>query len=118
MRTLVLAVLLCSNAAFAQTAGDATRGNTPPGVSQDGAKPADGAIKGGSILPGEGAGVPNKDSSTGATQRLKRCDELNGMLREQCLEKERSAAGSTSAPRPRNKEAPVEREQDLKRSSD
>jgi hypothetical protein len=118
MRTLVLAVLLCSNAAFAQTAGDATRGNTPPGMSQDGSKPADGAIKGGSILPGEGAGVPNKDSSTGSTQGQKRCDELNGVLREQCLEKERGAAGGSSAPRPRNKEAPVEREQDLKRSPD
>jgi hypothetical protein len=118
MRTLVLAVLLCSNAAFAQTAGDATRGNTPPGMSQDGSKPADGAIKGGSILPGEGAGVPNKDSSTGSTQGQKRCDELNGVLREQCLEKERGAGAGASTPRPRNKEAPIEREQELKRSPD
>jgi len=118
MRTLVLAVLLSSTAAFAQTAGDATRGNTPPGMSQDGSRPADGAIKGGSILPGEGAGVPNRDSSSGATQRQQRCDELSGVLREQCLDKERSAAGGSSAPRPRNKETPIEREQDLKRSPD
>jgi hypothetical protein len=118
MRTLILAVLMSASAAFAQTAGDATRGNTPPGKSQDGSGPADGAVKGGSILPGEAAGVPNKDSTTGATERLKRCDELRGTLREDCLEKERSAAGGTSAPRERGKDAPVEREKDLKRSVD
>jgi len=118
MRILILAVLMSATAVFAQTAGDATRGNTPPGKSQDGSGPADGAVKGGSILPGEGAGVPNKDSTTGATERLKRCDELRGTLREDCLNKERSAAGGASAPRPRNKETPVEREQDLKRSPD
>jgi len=109
MRTLqtafIFAVSLSAAAAYAQTAGDATRGNTPPGMSQDGAKPADGALKGGSILPGEAAGVPNKDSNTAATERLKRCDELNGMLREQCLDKERAAAvGATSEPRERNKQ--------------
>ena len=113
MRTfLMLVVSLSAAAAYAQTAGDATRGNTPPGMSQDGAKPADGALKGGSILPGEGAGVPNKDSTTAATEGLKRCDELNGTLREQCLDKEkqRGAMGGTSDPRERDKE--------LKRSID
>ena len=105
MRTLILALLVSSTAVFAQTAGDATRGNTPPGKSQDGSGPADGALKGGSILPGEAAGVPDKDSTTGATERLKRCDELNGMLREQCLDKERAAAvGATSEPRERDKQ--------------
>ncbi|HEY3075466.1 MAG TPA: hypothetical protein VGJ74_09860 [Burkholderiales bacterium] len=118
MRTLILAVLLSSTAAFAQTAGDATRGNTPPGKSQDGSGPADGAVKGGSILPGEAAGVPNKDSTTAATERLKRCDELRGTLREDCLEKERNAASGSSAPRERGKDAPIEREKDLKRSPD
>jgi len=118
MRTLILALLLSSTAAFAQTGGDGTRGNTPPGKSQDGSGPADGAIKGGSILPGEKAGVPDKDAATGSSEGIKRCKELTGLLREQCLDKERSAAGGASAPRPRNKEAPVEREQDLKRSPD
>ncbi len=118
MRTLVLAVLLCSTAAFAQTAGDATRGNTPPGRSQDGSGPADGAIKGGSIVPGEKAGIPDNASVVGDNERLKRCGELSGLLREQCLDKERRAAGGSSAPRPRNKEAPIEREKDLKRSPD
>ena len=122
MRTLILALLLSSTAAFAQTGGqnvgDATRGNTPPGKSQDGSGPADGAIKGGSIVPGEKAGIPDNAPVVGDNERLKRCDELSGLLREQCLDKERSAAGGSSAPRPRNKEAPIEREQELKRSPD
>jgi hypothetical protein len=118
MRTLVLTLLLCSSAAFAQTAGDATRGNTPPGMSQDGSRPADGAIKGGSILPGEKAGLPDNAPAASDGERLKRCDELSGLLRDQCRDKERSAASGSSAPRPRNKEAPADREQDLKRSPD
>ena len=76
-------------------AGDASRGNTPPGKSKDGAAPADGAIKGGStIAPGEKAGVPtDKDAASGNT-REQRCAELSGSLREQCLERERRSAGA------------------------
>jgi hypothetical protein len=118
MRVLILAFLCSCTAAFAQSAGDATRGNTPPGTSQDGSRPADGAIKGGSIAPGERAGMPDASPTADPTERLNRCDQLSGVLREQCLERERSAAGGSSAPRPRNKEAPIEREQDLKRSPD
>lgn len=97
MRPLILALALLPAFALAQTS-DPTRGNTPPGMSQDGSRPMDGAVKGGSIAPGESAGVPNKDSRTPATERLKRCDELNGTLREDCLAKERRAAGGSSAP--------------------
>src|SRR3954467_1259270 len=111
---LLIVILSLSPALVRAQARDATRGNTPPGMSQDGSGPADGAVKGGSILPGEGAGVPNKDSKTTSTDRLKRCDQLNGSLREDCMSKERSAAGGSSAPRPRNKETPVTDEQDLK----
>ena len=59
----------------------------------DGARPADGAIKGGStILPGEKSGVPT-DSSTN------RCQDLSGTLREQCLAQERGAStGGTRSP--------------------
>ena len=61
-------------------------GRSPPGTSQDGSRPADGAIKGGSILPGETSGVPGK----------KKCEELTGTLREDCLKQEREAGtGST-----------------------
>jgi len=101
MRTLILVLALSPALALAQ-AGDATRGNTPPGMSTDGSGPADGAIKGGSIVPGEKAGVPDKNSETPATEALKRCDELNGTLREQCLDRQRSAAGGSSAPRQSN----------------
>jgi len=118
MRLLVLALVFLSPLAIAQT-GDAQRGNTPPGMSQDGSRPADGAIKGGSILPGEKAGTPEQSPTADKSERLARCDEMTGLLREQCLEKERSAAGGSSVPpRPRNKEAPIERESDLKRSPD
>lgn len=57
------------------------RGSMPPGTSQDGSRPADGAIKGGSILPGERSGVPTKA----------KCEDLAGSLREDCLKQEREA---------------------------
>src|SRR5262245_23197665 len=96
--------LLLSGTAAAQTG---ERGSIPPGTSQDGAAPADGAIKGGAILPGESAGSP--DGAERAKVE-KRCDELSGTLREECLKQssdtqkrlpvpEDSAAGSSSSPR-------------------
>jgi hypothetical protein len=94
--TLTAAILAFSLSAFAQQ-----RGNTPPGMSTDGARPADGAIQAGKpILPGESAGMPNKEDAT--AERMDRCRELKGTLREECLLKERSAAGGSSAP-PREK---------------
>ena len=63
------------------------RGSLPPGTSQDGSRPADGAIKGGSILPGERSGVPAKA----------KCAELTGSLREDCLKQEREAGVGGSA---------------------
>ena len=96
---LLLAFSLCGTA-LAQTTGDGARGSTPPGMSHDGARPADGAIKGGSIVPGEQGGMPGKKDPTGTTtsERLERCDEMTGVLRTDCLKKERSAAGGSSAP--------------------
>src|SRR5262245_51217499 len=90
-----LCVLVVGGAAFAQS----ERGNTPPGMSQDGSKPADGAIVGGSIKPGERGGSPDKDPSPRAKER---CDELSGTLRDQCLEqvKRDSASGGTRSPTP------------------
>ena len=95
---LVTLSLICA-VSFAQTTGEPARGNTPPGMSQDGSRPADGAIKGGtSIAPGETAGMPNR-TPTESAEAQKRCDELTGSLREQCLEKERNAAtGATRSP--------------------
>ena len=79
--------------------------------------PADGAIKGGTILPGEKGGMPEKEPAKKAEQDMleKRCEELSGSLREDCLKQQReqatsdirrklpepadSAAGSSSHPR-------------------
>jgi hypothetical protein len=83
---------------FAQTGdGDGVRGSTPPGQSHDGAAPGDGAIKGGSIVPGETSGQPNESTQPVTSEALKRCYELSGTLRDQCLLQERGAStGGTS----------------------
>lgn len=83
--TVAAALLVFSLPSFAQN----QRGNTPPGLSTDGSRPADGAIQGGkAIAPGESAGMPDK---------VKQCEQMSGSLREQCLLKERSAAGGSSS---------------------
>ena len=85
---LLLALLFVSTAALAQD-----RGTIPLGQSQDGAKPADGAL----IMPGEKGGVPDARPTT--DQQQKRCMELSGMLREECLLNEKGASsGGTAAP--------------------
>jgi hypothetical protein len=85
---------------------DFAAGSTPPGESQGGAAPAEGAIKGGAIVPGERGGTPQLDPAQGPRGRSaaagasaktrQRCYELQGTLREQCLAdealKRRSAA--------------------------
>lgn len=91
MTTLrILLLCLCASAAFAQ---NGERASTPPGMSQDGAKPADGALKGGSILPGERSGLPDE------REMRSRCEELSGALREDCLKQQRGAGmGGTVKP--------------------
>ena len=75
MKSMAWTLLLFSALAFAQDSKD-----------KDVSKPADGAIKGGSI--------PAPDKRAG-----ERCKELSGTLREQCLEQEhKGAAGATRAP--------------------
>jgi hypothetical protein len=96
MKKLLPLVALSLFVSFAH----AQRGNTPPGMSQDGAKPADGAIQGGSaILPGEKGGLPNKEDA-----KQQRCYELTGSLREECLKKEEpsAATGGTMPSTPRD----------------
>jgi hypothetical protein len=101
MRTLLPILALSLFVSFAH----AQRGNTPPGMSQDGAKPADGAIKGGSaagstIMPGESGGLPNKD--------IQRCKELSGSLREDCLKKERDSSAGAGATMPSTPDKPTD----------
>jgi len=65
---------------------------TGKGTAPDGSRPADGAIKGGAIVPGERAGVPNDRATS-------RCADLSGTLREQCLAREQDAgSGGTALP--------------------
>jgi hypothetical protein len=95
---LVTLSLICA-LAFAQNTGEPARGSIPPGTSQDGSRPAHGAIKGGtSIAPGESAGTPDRTPTESAEAR-KRCEELGGTLRDQCLEKEKERSGATGGTR-------------------
>ena len=88
------------------------RGTVPPGTASDGSRPAEGAIKGGTILPGERGGTP--DNAPTPERRGARCNELSGTLRDDCLRREEEAsvgagnarpdpkAPSPSAPPPQN----------------
>lgn len=66
------------------------RGAPPPGVSRDQSRPAEGALKGGSVQP---------DRSSGPTPEAyaDKCRQLAGELREQCL-RDLSAGGGAKPP--------------------
>jgi hypothetical protein len=103
MRTIALLALAClAGAAAAQS---------------DGARPAEGAIKGGSIAPGESAGTPQREpagsaAAGGSASRLARCYQLEGTLREQCLAQERDDPlnRGSEAPRSPTSGAPARRD--------
>ena len=88
MKAMAWLLFLFSSLAFAQ------------GSDGKDTKPMDGAIKGGSVLPGETSGTPDaRPTPAPSKSGIERCNELSGTLREQCLEQERkSAAGATRAP--------------------
>ena len=88
MKAIAWILFAFTTLAFAQT---------PDGKD---ARPSDGAIKGGSVLPGERSGIPdNRPTPAPTPSGVERCNELSGTLREQCLDKERrSASGATRAP--------------------
>jgi hypothetical protein len=90
MRPLLALLFLALAGVSAGQSTDQPRGSTPPGSSQDGSRPGDGAIKGGSIVPGETGGLPD--------ERARRCKELSGTLREDCLKKEQDANTGAGAP--------------------
>jgi hypothetical protein len=103
-----LAALVFSGLCLAQDAG---RGSTPPGTSQDGSSAAEGAIKGGSIAPGESAGVPDAAPvpKTPSERAVNRCRDLEGTLREQCFKD--AAGASTGGSRPDSPApGPIERD--------
>src|SRR6266516_4711182 len=93
---IVLIAFLLSGAALAQTPG---LGETRPSVpgARDGAGPAEGAIKGGSVKerePAVEAAKPQADSD----RAISRCNELSGTLREDCLRQERNAGTGGTRP--------------------
>ena len=102
-------LLLFAVPGIAQTAQSTDNPASTPlgrGAGTGGGRPADGAIQGGAILPGESAGMPSERAKS-------RCGDLQGTLREQCLAQERGAgAGGTRAPDadiarpPQTREAP------------
>ena len=101
-KQLLLSAALCALAAPAAAQAprpDDVRGSPPPGTV-DGAKPSDGAIQGGSILPGETGGRPDpgRGPTTPGAGRASRCDELTGSLRDQCLlDEQRASSGAGRA---------------------
>lgn len=106
----IVALSFFATAALAQTTGDPARGTTPPGMSQDGSRPAEGAIKGGSIRPGESGGQPNTGGSAPSSEeRLQRCEQLEGKLREDCLKDESSPASGASVPSIRKQPKEIDR---------
>ena len=90
MHLLLAAFLLAFSGFAAAQSTDEPRGSIPPGSAADGSRPSDGAIKGGSIQPGETGGLPD--------ERAKRCKEQVGTLREDCLKKEQDANTGAGAP--------------------
>lgn len=76
---------------LAQTTDNPSSTSLGKGTAPDGARPADGAIKGGSIVPGESAGVPTD-------RQVSRCADLTGTLREQCLAQDKGAASGGTTP--------------------
>ena len=110
---LFLSIFSLAGVAIAQSDGDATRGSTPPGMSQDGARPAEGALKGGTLAPGESGGSPQENpakdgaakngatknggdgaAAGGSAKALEGCYQLEGSLREQCLADHASKTGA------------------------
>src|SRR4051812_34399990 len=95
--TALGALAVLAGAALAQAPStDSVQGAAPPGTAGV-ERPSDGAIKGGSILPGEKASAPTGRGATTPEPGQSRCAELPGVLREQCLADARGA--STGAPR-------------------
>jgi hypothetical protein len=89
---------------FAQSTDNPSSTPLGRGAGTDGTRPADGAIKGGTILPGETAGVPTDRAAS-------RCADLTGSLREECLAQERNvSAGGTRLPETEVAKPPPTRE--------
>ena len=90
---LLIAMTVLAFATFA-AGEEGKRGSIPPGQSQDGAAPSGGALKGGTILPGETGGMAENTADRAKLEQ--RCKEMSGTLREDCLRQGREAAAGGS----------------------
>ena len=88
---IAMAALAFASEAWAE---EGQRGSIPPGSSRDGSAPGDGALKGGTILPGATGEMP--DARAEREKIEQRCKELAGTLREDCLRQGRGAAAGAS----------------------
>ena len=94
MLRFIVAASLSLAAAVCVAQSEGERGSVPPGESRDESRPAEGAIKGGSI---EG----DLGSSRAPAEDIARCKELTGTLREQCLRDLGAGAAGGTRPPPR-----------------
>lgn len=92
---LALALITVANIPLAQNTG------TESPDTRDVAKPApaDGAIMGGSIRRN------GSETATTSEEAVKRCNELSGSLREQCLLQERGADTGGTRDKPEQRKA-------------
>ena len=107
-RSYLRILLALTLSGFAGIAAAQTTDDSPTPRAADGSRPSDGAITGGStggsatggsIVPGESGGVPAVGRSDSAAERIKRCNQLTGTLREQCLlQEQNSSTGGVSIP--------------------
>src|SRR5690349_19272281 len=87
-RILALSIIALS-ATLAAGQGTEPRGSIPLGMARDGSRPAEGAIIGGSLEPDiRLSPAPQRD--------IRRCHQLAGQLREDCLRT--LGANSTAKP--------------------
>jgi hypothetical protein len=96
---VALALITSANFMLAES-----NGADPSSVPDAVPSPADGAIKGGSI-PRESATPEIGAASTASEEAIKRCNELSGSLREQCLLQERGADTGGTRDRPEDRKA-------------
>jgi hypothetical protein len=108
---LALSLITAANILLAQASAQTTGTESPDVRDIVKPAPADGAIKGGSISRGGGTGTEGATPGIGAEsgspseEAVKRCNELSGSLREQCLLQERGAGTGSTRDKPDERKA-------------
>ena len=104
---IALSLITSANFILAQSSGT----ESPEARDVTKPAPADGAITGGSIRRGGGEGTEGAtpgigaESTTSSEEAIKRCNELSGSLREQCLLQEKGAGTGGTRDKPEDRKA-------------